>query len=449
MNRNIVFLLLVICLGVVLPLRSANAQDAVSLSVDPSASLGAISPYVYGSNLQNSVIPPKMMDKAKATGIKFLRWGGGDSDRKDLEKSSIDLFMYQVKQLGAEPLMTVRLLNGTPEAAAEDVRYANIEKGYNITYWSIGNEPNIFTEVMKVDKYTAQDLASQWRVIAEAMRKVDPNIKFMGPDITGYVVLDATPGSMKYLDRALGGHSQDNQGTDWLQEFLRVNADLLDVVTIHRYPYPGAARSSTAGATIEGLQEVNKEWDIAIPNLRAVIKAAAGRDIPIGVTEFNSHSGPSSGAEASLDSFYNAIWMSDVLGRLISHKVEFVASWDFQGVANHPWGLITRDGVRPSYYAYIMYTHFGTELLTSQSSDPSLSIYTAKRADGTLTVMVINPTREARSVTLSVKGMDAPKAAETWRLDPEHNAEQIGTDEALNGTLTLPGQSVTLYVINP
>ena len=110
------------------------AQDGV-LTVDTSQSRGTISPFVYGSNLgQNAIIPLSMMDTAAAAGINFARLGGGDSDRYDLRKSIIEVFIFQARALGAEPLVTVRLAGGSPEDAAEAVRYANIERGHNIRY---------------------------------------------------------------------------------------------------------------------------------------------------------------------------------------------------------------------------------------------------------------------------------------------------------------------------
>ena len=29
-----------------------------------------------------------------------------------------------------------------------------------------------------------------------------------------------------------------SQGKDWMTEFLRANGDLVDIVSIHRYPFP-------------------------------------------------------------------------------------------------------------------------------------------------------------------------------------------------------------------
>jgi alpha-L-arabinofuranosidase len=424
-----------------------KAQESI-LRVEASRSLGTISPYVYGANLgQQSVVPPDLMPQAQALGLNYIRYGGGDSDRRDLLETTVDLFIYQVRQIGAEPAITVRLLGGTPEQAADMVRYANIEKNYAVRYWSIGNEPNIYQDTMGVP-YTTEDLNRDWRAIAEAMLAVDPDILLVGPDITQYVVLSTEAGNIQYLESADGGHPLDQEGRDWLQEFLRANGDLVDIVSIHRYPYPGAGELPHSAATIEGLRANSREWDISIPNLRQIIRDSAGRDIPIAVTEVNSNSSQSSGGEASLDSLYNAIWFADVLGRLIRQQVEIVAYWDLQGPINRSWGLLTRTGVRPTYYLYVMYSHFGTELLVSESTDPDVSIYAASRDDGTLTLMVINLGPDERALSLELDGFTPGEAAEVWRFDAEHNAEQIASEEIGDGaTIIVPGQSITLYAV--
>jgi hypothetical protein len=435
-------------LGLLVLTTSLNAAQENVLRVDASQSLGTISPYVYGSNLgQQSVIPPSLMPQAQALGLNYVRYGGGDSDRRRLLETTVDLFIYQVRQLGAEPALTVRLLGGTPEHAANMVRYTNIEKDYDIRYWSIGNEPNIYQDTMGVP-YTTEDLNRDWRDIAEAMLAVDPDIILVGPDITQYVVLSVEADNIQYLERAHCGHPRDREGRDWLQEFLRANGDLVDIVSIHRYPYPGAGGRGDSRATIDGLRMNSREWDTIIPNLRQIIRDAAGRDIPIAVTEVNSNSSNSSGGEASLDSLYNAVWFGDVLGRLIRHQVEIVAYWDLQGPINRSWGLLTSTGVRPTYYLYVMYSHFGTELLASESTDPDVSIYAARRDDGMLTVMVVNLGPEERSLSLELIGFMPSEPAEVWRFDAEHNAEQIGAEEIRErGMVTVPGQSMTLYAV--
>jgi len=423
------------------------AQEANTLTVSAGESLGTISPYVYGSNMNlYSIIPLALMEEAQALGLRYMRFGGGDTDIQDLRNNIIDLFVIQTRAVGAEPALSVRLLGGTPEKAADIVRYTNITKDYNIKYWSIGNEPNLFVALMDVDTYTTQDLNTQWRAIAEAMLEVDPTLIFVGPDITQYVVTRYEDGEIEYLPGNLGGSALDAQGNDWLQDFLRANGDLLGYVAVHRYPYPGLGAAS--GANTESLRDINDEWDIAIPNLREIIRDTTGRDIPIAVTEINSNSANSVGSVATLDSFYNALWLGDVLGRLIRNQVEIVAYWDVQGGSNRGWGLLGSYEVRPTAYTYYMYRHFGTELLAAESTTPDVTIYAAKRDDGALTLMVINLGPDEAASTLNLAGFTPANDAEVWRFDAENNVVQIDSQAVTDGrSITVPGQSMTVYII--
>lgn len=437
--RKLFFLLIVLLCGA----QFAAAQES-DLTVDASTTLGTISPYVYGSNMNlYSIIPMSLMDEAQAMGLGFMRFGGGDTDRMDMRSNIFDLFILQTRQVGAEPLMSVRLLGGTPEAAADWVRYANVEKGYNVRYWSIGNEPNLFVALMGVETYTVNDLIAQWRAIAEAMLEVDPTIEFVGPDITQYIPLSVEGDEVTFFMGS--GDPYDAEGNDWLIPFLEANGDLLSYVAIHRYPWP---RAGEDGATIDGMRTQPQEWDVVLPNLRAIIRNATGRDIPIAVTEINSNSANSAGGEASLDSHFNAIWLADTLGRMINNQVAIVAYWDMQGGAGRGWGLLSSYNVRPTGYTYMMYTHLGTELLAAQSNDPLVTVYAAQREDGAVTVMVINLGDEAATKTLSITGFAAGGDAEVWRFDHEHDAEQIDSVAYSDGmSLTVPGQSLTVYVI--
>ena len=239
--KPLVFKYLIFAWLLTLLVFPAAAQDSVS-RVDFTKDLGKISPYIYGANGLLSTLSPDLFPVAKALDLKLLRMGGDPSDQNDVIESSLDLFMLQAKIIGAEPLITVRLLDGTPEKAAALVQYANIEKDHKIRYWSIGNEPNFYVAVHHEPSYTTQDLIKNWRVIAEAMLAVDPSIVLVGPDISQYVVLDYQKGKIQYLEGNGGGDPTDDLGKDWMQEFLKANGDLIGIVSIHRYPFPGGTK---------------------------------------------------------------------------------------------------------------------------------------------------------------------------------------------------------------
>ena len=408
------------------------------LFVDPSVSLGPISPLIYGSNYGPwlSVSFP-MLQAAYDSGLTILRFPGGSwGDQNNVTTLQVDQIMTFAGQMGAEVMISVRMVDGTPEQAAEMVRYTNIEKKYGVNYWSIGNEPTLYEGVYKNrnESYDVQRFNQEWRAIAEAMKAVDPTIKLVGPEINQFSY-DFTPG-------VTTNYSEMHE--TWLIEFLKVNSDLVDVVSVHRYPFP-ASRVSGA-PSMDEIRLNAQEWDKIIIHAREIIHEHTGRDLPIAVTEFNSAYDKSFGGETTPDSHFNAIWMADVLGSMIKNGVFMANQWALTAKAGYGGlGLIGQDDVFPSYYAYQMYKKFGSELIYSSSDEPDLSIYAAQREDGALTVMIINLSLEEKTKAVRIAGQEQVQA-ETWLFDPSHKVENIGTAD-LSDPISVPPQSITLYIL--
>jgi hypothetical protein len=409
-----------------------------TLFVDPSVSLGPISPLVYGSNYGPWLtVPFYMLPQAYESGIKILRFPAGAwGDHNNVTPMQIDQFMDFAHRVGATAIFHVRLLNGTPEQAAEMVRYTNLEKKYNVQYWSIGNEPTLFDAELKIrgESYDVARFNREWRTFAEAMKNVDPTIKLVGAEINQFS-FDPSPGATTNFGP---------RDEEWFIEFLKANGDLVDVVSFHRYPFP---QSRTSGPpSLDELRQNALEWDKIIIHARELIDQYTGRDLPIAITEFNSAYDQSVGGEATPDSHYNAIWLADVLGRMIKNDVFMANEWALTAKGGFGGlGLIGGFDLYPAYYTYQLYKQFGNELIYSSSDDPDLSIYAARTEEGSLTVMVINLSREEQTKALRIAGQ-AQVQAEAWLFDPDHKAENLGTTD-LSNEVTLPPQSVTLYKV--
>jgi alpha-L-arabinofuranosidase len=403
-----------------------------ALFVDPGSSLGPISPYLYGTNYgPMHAVPLEVMPLVEKAGFTALRFPGGAwTDTVDMKPFQIDMLMTFAKQVGAMPTISVRMLGGKPETAAELVRYTNLEKKYGVTYWSIGNEPSIFTQLNQADyDYTIEHLNKDWRAIAVAMKAVDPTIKLMGPEIHQWNdSLETTP--------------KDSAGRDWMTEFLKANGDLVDVVTVHRYPL----HSPTRPVTVQDLRENTRKWLGEVEYMRSVIRETVGRDLPIAITEVNSDPSSAMLQEVSPDSFYNAIWYADVLGQMMNADVFMVNQWVLSQRTTG-LGLFQGTTVRPTFYVFPLYKNFGSEQVYAASDVADVDIFAAKREDGALTLMVINLSDVEQRVPLRVKGV-ALRDAEVWLLDATHLSENLGMPPfPVDGTVLLPAQSATLYVI--
>jgi hypothetical protein len=410
---------------------------ADTLYVDPGQDLGPISPYIYGSNYSMyGAVPAESQQAALNSHVTTLRFPGGQwGNANDILPFNLDMFIAFCQKMGAMPTISVRFQGGTPEKAAELVRYANIERGYKITYWSIGNEPDY--EVEDGKKIDPKDFNPRWRAIAQAMKAVDPTIQIMGPELSQWGLSLGKTAKYPPID------TPSPTRVDWMTEFLKANGDLVDIVTVHRYPK--YAPSSPIPITPARLRENTLEWNQYVTYLRSLIRDLTGRDLQVAFTEVNSDPTPGlAGGVATPDSFYNAIWYADVLGRMIQERVFMVNQWVF-AYRSGGLGLIFGSELRPTYYVFQMYAHFGSVQVLATSGIKYVDIFAAKRPDGTLTLMVINLLDNEQTLPLKVEGMTLSEA-QVWRFDSTHNAEDLGKQSfTSDGTVTLPGQSITLY----
>lgn len=405
-------------------------QDA--LFVDPGTALGPISPYLFGTNYgPMHAVVLEMMPLVEQAGFTALRFPGGAwTDAVDIQPFQIDSFIAFCKQVDAIPTISVRLLDGRPETAADLVRYTNIEKQYGVKYWSIGNEPSIYTLLKQANyDYAAENLDRDWRAIAQAMKAVDPTIQLMGPELHQWNdSLETTP--------------KDSSGRDWMTEFLKANGDLVDVVTVHRYPM----YSPNGPVTIGDLRTNTRKWNGEVEYLRGLIREILDRDLPIAYTEVNSDPSSEMNQAASPDSFYNAVWYADVLGQMMNADVFMVNQWVLSQRSTG-LGLLNGTTVRPSFYVFPLYKNFGSEQVYAASGVSDVDIFAAKRTDGALALMVINLSDAEQRVPLRARGVKLTEA-DVWLLDATHNAENLGVQAfPADGVMTLPAQSATLYVM--
>jgi alpha-L-arabinofuranosidase len=384
------------------PLPTLTPTVAVShpgLFVDAGQPAGPVSPWVYGTNYGPWLfVPLQMQPAAEAANLSVLRYPGGNwGDRNDMDEWNLDQYIQLARQFGAEPYVHVRLLNGTPEKAAEIVRLLNVQKQYGVRFWSIGNEPNLFGDGYDTDQYVRE-----WRQWAEAMKAVDPSIVLIGPEINQFY---ANPSQAHQLELER-----------WMVAFLEANGDLVDVVSFHRYPFPSSQLAGPPSA--DELRHASAEWDALIPYARALVRQHTGRDLPIAVTEVNSSWAASSGGETTMDSHLNAIWWGDALGRMIRNGVYMVNQFAIIG----EFGLMNNYDVNPIYNVYLMYKEFGQQRLQASSDQALVSVFASLREDGRLALIVVNLSAEAQQVPLTIAGWQLPAQAEVLLFDKDHAA---------------------------
>jgi hypothetical protein len=413
--------------------------EAGELVIAPDVTLGSISPYILGTSYGPwTAVPADMIDSAFESGVEVVRFPGGAwGDRNELKEYQVDGFMNFVGQIGdegADVTINVNLRDGTPEQAAELVRYTNIEKGYGVEYWAIGNEPTLFAEELRIsgraDDYDTEQFNREYREFAEAMLAVDPTIKLIGPELHQYQPVE-------------NSNPKDSSGRDWMIEFLKANGDIVDVVSFHRYPLPGGNPNGVF--TFEDLQLQSYEWEHTFAYLNGLIAEHTGREIPIAITEVNTYWSPAVQGDVTPDSHYAAIWYAELLGQAIDSDVFMINHW-LLAQAGPGHGMIDRSDVRPSYHTLQLFRQLGSEQVHAESGVEGVSVYAAIRVDGALTIIVNNLNNEAQTATLQLPD-DISQQAELWRLDMENDPDSAETITIPDdGTLTFPAQSVSLLI---
>ncbi len=400
-------------------------DGAISVRVDIDR--GEISPWVYGTNNGPwNTIPGDFFDEFEAAGLTWLRFPGGNwGDTNKLRSFHIKQQMAWAEMIDARVNVSVNLPEGTIEDALALMDMVD-EMGFDrVASWSIGNEPSLYQD-KQMDEWTTAFYNVRWREFAVAMEEKDPDIVFLGPDIHQIGATSAT-------------RLKDSEGLDWLEEFLKANGDMVDVVTFHRYPFPRNPNDAPASAA--DLRANSAEWEAILPEVRRLVQLHTGEELPIGITEINSHWSRAFGTDGSPDSHMNAIWWGDVLGRMINHEVEYVAQFTVHH-ATAGYSMFGNSVIRPNYYVYPMYKMLGDQLVWSASGIEHVSVVSAVRDDGALTVMLINLNDEAVDAPLQVDGT----IREQWLFDEAHPAEQVSVDD--QETIALSGRSMTLLVLD-
>lgn len=351
-----------------------------------------VSPRFFGQNYWSWVKMwgdpvAKTLDAVRDMNLDVLRAGGANNETGAPEPFSfaeIDEFVAYAKAVGAAPLLQVSVINdhegrpATPASAAAVVEYVNGTRGYGIELFSIGNEPDLYTEQgLAPSDYTPEHACATFAEYARAMRAVDPNIQLYGPEL-----------SWKYQPH-----------NDWLTPFLRSCGDQVDVVAVHRYPF--AADACTERAAYADAASFRR----TIEQLRGILEATGHGDKPLAITEANItwDGEPAKTVHpASPGTFPAALWVADALGVGLEEQLHNLSFWSL----SEGWTLGFFDGARPRPAAHVLRlfaTRFGTEVLQVTGATAALSVYAGRHAPSAKTsLFLVNKSERPHDVTVEL-----------------------------------------------
>jgi alpha-L-arabinofuranosidase len=357
-------------------------------------------------------------------------------------------FIHVATNVHAQVFVTVNYGSGTPEEAAAWVRCANVTNECGFKYWEIGNEG--YGNWERDETSTPHDPVTYARRASEycrQMKAADPSIK-IGVVVTGTwkeragVLLDA----LKQL-RLRTFITEGYQG--WNAKMLATLKQLgvtPDWVSFHRYPqniggYENDARllqSTTRWATDAA----------AVRRQLATYFGAANTNVEVLCTENNSMS-QNTGKQTT--SLVNGLYLADSFGQIAQTEFNSFLWWDFRNSqdrnsnnspALYGWrqygdhGIMSGNDTRyPTFYTFKLLKYFargGDQIVRASSDHKLLSVYAARRADGTLALLVINKSPSAAlKADLSIAGFEPEPAATMYSYGiPQDEAARAGTGSA-------------------
>ncbi len=406
-------------------------QPAVQIVVHADQILAPVNRMLFGQNFgpwMNTT--PEYVEMYQDLGVSLLRFPGGNyGDENNLYPNNVDDLAALAQALDAEVSVQTRLWRaGTPEKAAELVRYANVKHNYGFRYWEIGNEPDLYMVNRRHEKgdpvFDVAWYNNQFRAFSQAMKAVDPSILIAGPVVTG-------------------------GWPEWMPAFIQANGDIVDVLSWHWYAHGNEMNDEAVLATppqIEDqVQAIRAMWTDPEINPLGYQRPVP----PLFLSEYNISW--ATRVRRHLGSQVGALWNAEVVGRMANQGVEMAAHFALQGTDWQGLAGMLQDP-RPVYGVYRLYSQWGDRQLMTESMDEALlPAFASLRPDGALAVLLINKDPErTRSVSLKTRGFRPAGQVQLWLQDAEHLGEAVSTftvDEL--AAYTAPPYSVTLLIIPP
>jgi hypothetical protein len=398
----------------------------------------AISPLLVGNNVW-FYPDERVWNVAGQAGLRIIRIGGNAFDDNMPPKTFLMDWVTHIQAMGAEPMIQVSRYLG-PEAAAELVKYFNLETGKKVIFWNIGNEP----KCNQISETSAAEVASYIKPIAAAMKAVDPSIKIFAPDECEFYD--------SYYEALFKG---DNSTTDISGKVPGQSYYYVDGISWHRYiGYP------PGNVNIEGLTTAGAEDFLTrIQKTRALVdqvNAAQGRvgaeALEWGIGEFNSNDGQ------KVCSFENGQMFAEVYGSIMKYGGAYGETWSMFENRGNCFGTDFSfvDGkMRPRstyYHMQMISENLSGFYLDGSSTVESLRVFGAvDPLAGKISVMLLNiDTADSQTCTLRLNS--SPIQADGCRVNLpaglEVDLEQtIGSQTSMVLVFNLQGRLVktTLY----
>lgn len=403
-------------------LLATPAPAMVHVGVDANEVIRGVDARWFGVNtatwdgyLGNAQTLPLLQEAGRMA----LRWPGGstsDAYHWASDPSGNSAFMNLVTNLAAQSnsIITVNYGTGTSNEAAAWVGSVNITNHCGVKYWEIGNEIyggwETDSDPLPHDPFTYAVRAAGF---IQAMKAIDPTIKIGAVAVPGEDSYTNYPADM--VTNPVTHVAHYGWTPVMLAEFKNLGV-FPDFLIYHYYAeYTSSGTNSTDNdpylLQVAGnpCPSVYTDWASAAASLRQQLSdylGASGTNIELCVTENNSDAGAQGRQSTSI---VNALYVADSLGQLMRTEFNSLFWWDLRNGPDsggdfdsslYGWrtsgdlGFIDGPSAPyPTFYADKLLQSFvrpGDTVLNASSDYINLSAYGTRKADGALTLLVIN-----------------------------------------------------------
>jgi fibronectin type 3 domain-containing protein len=448
-------------------LVAAPAPATVHLNVNTTQNVRTVDSKVFGVNQvawDGGVNTPASVTLLNDMGNPCLRWPGGSwgdgyhwtneawsagaTSPRTWGSFSRD-FIALATNTHAQAFIIINYGTSDASEAAWGVRMFNITNQCNFKYWEIGNEVggswewdwntnspwqphDPWTYAMRFTNYYAQ------------MKAVDPTIKI------GAVADITEDGTVNYTNHPVINPRTGVTHNGWtpvMLTYMRSNHVYPDFLIEHNY-------GPTAGDTQDLLY--SRSWATDAANLRQMLSdylGSAGTNVTLECTENGT------GGDKQCVSLTGGLFYADTIGQILQTEFHSRVWWDFRngtssltdpdpafygwrtnsdgtilvdgGIVYGSGGVGGVDNAYPTYSVAKLMPHFaadGDTVVSATSDYPLLAVYSVKRTNGALTLLVINKSSSSNlTASINLSGyLPNPNATVYSYGIPQDNAARMG-----------------------
>lgn len=320
-----------------------------------------ISPYLFGNNYWSEAYIKQTFGFVRNSAIEMIRWGGIYRDKEKRRPDELELFKKFIDYTGVVPLIQLGYFTNEPVLEQLERVLVFIPE---TEFVSFSNEANIYPVIMGKN-VSVEEFNTRYRLEISKIKERAPFVKIVGPDFT--------IGNLPQYDL-------------WLKKFLEENGDLIDIFSIHYYPFDG---SQSAERTLKNIEE----FPVYINQLRKLLGKYGREDIPIAVTETNTSYDCNSSEPGNASTFEAALWAAAAYITGIEKELWSVQLW---GIVND--GTLSllniEDGYtdfKPTTYVYTVFKDFSDRYIPVENRVPKLKIAFSPNEDlGVIVAVAVN-----------------------------------------------------------